>query len=139
MAIDHKTPKNNRGHRRIRRRGAAAVEFAIAFPILMMFLIFMWEFSRAEMIRQTTATAAYEGARQAIVIGGSATDATQTATSMMQAVGIVDANIWVTPSVITNSTESVKVSITVPMKSNAWIVPLFMKDLEIHSNMTLRR
>jgi len=122
-----------------RRRGSVVVEFAIAFPVLLLFFVFMWEFSRAEMIRQTAASAAYEGARQAIVAGGSADDAKQMVAAIMQAVGISDADVAVTPSVITASTESVQIAITVPMSSNAWISPLFFKDLEVHSNMTLRR
>lgn len=127
------------GRRGPRRRGAAVVEFAIAFPVLLMFFVFMWEFSRAEMIRQTAASAAYEGARQAIVAGGSAEDATQMVNAVMQAVGIADSDVTVTPSIITPDTESVQIAITVPMSSNAWISPLFFRNLEIHSNMTLRR
>lgn len=91
------------------------------------------------MIRQTAASAAYEGARQAIVAGGSAEDAKQMVAAIMQAVGIADADVAVTPSIITASTESVQVAITVPLSSNAWISPLFLQDLQIHSNMTLRR
>lgn len=125
--------------RQQRRRGAAAVEFAIAFPVLLLFFIFMWEFSRAEMIRQTAASAAYEGARQAIVAGGSADDARQMVAAIMQAVGISDADVTVTPGIITASTASVQVAITVPLSSNAWISPLFLPDLEIHSAMTLNR
>lgn len=124
---------------RNRRRGSAVVEFAVTFPVLLLFFVFMWEFSRAEMIRQTAASAAYEGARQAIVTGGSAEDAVQMVDAVMQAVGIADANVEVTPSIITSSTESVQIAITVPMSSNAWISGLFMKDLEIHSNMALSR
>ncbi len=128
--------KRNRGRR---RRGSAAVEFAIAFPILLLFLIFMWEFARAEMIRQTAETAAYEGARQAIVVGGTPQDAQNTVREIMQAVGIKDTEVDVSPSVITNTTSAVEVSVTVPMRSNAWITPLFFEDLNVHSKMKLLR
>ncbi len=128
-----------RRRRRNRRRGSAVVEFAITLPILIMFLIFMWEFSRAEMIRQTSATAAYEGARQAIVVGGSTNDVEQTVTSIMQAVGIRDAKVVVTPSVITSATAAVEVTVDVPLAGNAWITPLFFQDMTIHSTMTLLR
>ena len=132
-------PQNPQRKRGRRRRGAAVIEFAIAFPVLLMFFVFMWEFSRAEMIRQSAASAAYEGARQAIVAGGSADDARQMVGAIMQAVGIADADVAVTPSIITASTDSVQIAITVPLASNTWISPLFLKNLEVHSNMTLRR
>jgi len=106
---------------------------------LLMFFVFMWEFSRAEMIRQTAASAAYEGARQAIVAGGSASDATQMVGAIMQAVGISGTNVVVTPSVITSSTDSVQIAVTVPLAGNAWISPLFLKNLQINQNMTLHR
>ena len=128
-----------RRRRNHRRRGAVVVEFAIAFPVLLLFFVFMWEFSRAEMIRQTAASAAYEGARQAIVTGGSAGDATQMVNAIMQAVGISGASVVVTPSVVTSATPSVQVDVTVPMAGNQWISPLFMKNLQVESTMTLSR
>ncbi len=129
----------HRIQRRIRRRGSATVEFAITFPLMLAFFGFFWEFARAEMIRQTTATAAYEGARQAIVEGGSATDARQAAQALLDAVAIRDARITVTPDVITSDTSSVRVSISVPLASNAWVTPFFIKDLNINASMTLSK
>lgn len=102
------------------------MEFSICLPILLIFFAFMWEFARVEQIRQTAATAAYEGARQAIVAGGSANDAEQAAQAILDAVRIRDASIVVTPSPVTDDTESVDVSITVPIASNAWVAPFFM-------------
>ncbi len=51
------------------------VEFAICFPLLLLFFFAAFEFCRANMIRQTADNAAYEGARRAIVPGATAEDA----------------------------------------------------------------
>ena len=122
-----------------RRRGAVLVEFAVTLPILLAFFGFFWEFARVEQMRQTTATAAYEGARQAIVEGGSAADAEQTAQAILDAVGIQDATIVVTPNAITSETEAVQVSISVPVASNAWVLPYFFGGLDITASMTLNK
>lgn len=122
-----------------RRRGAVLVEFAVTLPILLAFFGFFWEFARAEQIRQTTATAAYEGARQGIVEGGSANDARQAAQAILDAVSIRNATITVTPSTITNATPSVQVSISVPVASNAWVMPFFINNLNIMADMTLTK
>ena len=122
-----------------RRRGAAAVEFAVCLPILLAFFTFFLEFARVEQIRHTVATAAYEGARQGIVEGGSAADAQLTADTILSAVQIADANVVITPGTITSETQTVQVSITVPMGSNAWVTAFFLDDFDITSDITLTR
>jgi Flp pilus assembly protein TadG len=48
-------------------RGAAAVEFALVMPILLLLLFGIIEFARAWNVRQTLTDAAREGARVAVV------------------------------------------------------------------------
>ena len=122
-----------------RRRGAVTVEFAVCVPILFLAFFFFWEFARAEMIRQTAATAAYEGARQGIVEGATAADVQNAAQSILNAVAIQGAVITVTPATITSETTSVQVAIRVPLNSNAWITPLFMDNMNVNSSITLSR
>lgn len=49
-----------------RRRGAAAIEFAVVLPIFILAFIGILEFGRAVMIQQIITNAAREGARKAI-------------------------------------------------------------------------
>lgn len=48
-----------------RRRGVAAVEFAIVLPVLILMLVGLWEVGRMVMVQQLLANAAREGGRAA--------------------------------------------------------------------------
>lgn len=131
----------NRPKRRRRnfRRGSVLVEVAITVPILFAFFGFLWEFSRAEMIRNSVSTACYEGARQGIIEGGSATSAEDAAQGVLDAVGIRNATITVTPATIIPETESVRINISVPLDDNSFVAPFFFDNLLIRSEITLNR
>lgn len=59
---------------RIRRRGAAAVEFALVAPLFILLLLGMIEVGRAIMVQQIITNASREGARSAVLDGATATD-----------------------------------------------------------------
>ena len=92
--------RRRRIFRRNRRRGSVLVEVAVTVPILFAVFGFIWEFSRAEMIRQTAATAAHEGARQGMITGGTSAMATSAAQDILDAVGIRNATIVLNPTTI---------------------------------------
>src|SRR6478672_10387817 len=133
----------NCGHRRGRaaraaRRGATAVEFAITAPIFFLFLLSAFEFGWANVIRHTADNAAYEAARNVMVPGASAAEATAKATSVLNVVGARGAKITITPSHITNATTDVTVAIDIPMSSNGLITPRFTGKTVLHSEATLK-
>ena len=125
--------------RRQHRHGAVMVEVAITIPILFLFFFFFWEFSRAEMLRHTAATAAYEGARKGIIEGGTAAETTAAAQAVLNAVGVRNPTIVVNPATIGPTTESVQVAVTIPLDDNAVMTPFFFDDLQINSDITLNR
>ncbi len=92
------------------RKGALTVEFAMCFPLLLLMFFAAFEFSRANMLRQTAENAAYEGARRAIVPGATADDAKNFAKKMLAIVGAKGANIDVDPKVIEEDTPEVTVT-----------------------------
>jgi Flp pilus assembly protein TadG len=57
-------------HRVTDRRGAAAVEFAMVFPFLLVLLLGIFEFGRLWSVNQVVTDAAREGARRAVVKDG---------------------------------------------------------------------
>ncbi|MEW1949363.1 TadE family protein [Pseudarthrobacter sp902506025] len=67
-------------------RGAAAVEFAIVMPVLMMLLLGIMEFSRAYSVQASLSAAAREGVRVMAITGktADATTAAQTATASLK-------------------------------------------------------
>ena len=120
------------------RRGATAVEFAITAPVFFLFLLAAFEFGWLNVMRHTAENAAYEAARNAMVPGATAAEATAKANSILKIVGARGTKVTVTPSVITESTKEVTVAIDLPMNRNALIVPRFTKKSTIHAESTLR-
>jgi Flp pilus assembly protein TadG len=121
------------------RTGAVVVEFAICAPILFLFFFAALEFGRVNMIRQSIENAVYEGSRRGIVPGATATDCRNSAQAVLNAISANNAQITVTPSVITPNTPEVTVAIIVPVNSNSWVTPFFFENKSLSGSMTLRR
>jgi Flp pilus assembly protein TadG len=121
------------------RRGAVVVEMALCLPLLFFFFLAALEMSRVNMIRQTVENAVYEGSRRGVVPGATAADCQSVAQAVLNSVSTNDADIDVEPTVLTDDTDEVTVSIEVPINSNSWVVPFFFQDRVITSSMTLRK
>jgi Flp pilus assembly protein TadG len=120
------------------RWGATVVEFALTLPIFILFLFAAFEFGWMNVLRHTADNAAYEAARCAMVPGGTAAEAKARATSLLKIVGARGAVVTVNPSTLTSSSTEVTVSIDIPMKSNALVVPKFTSTKTLHSEATMR-
>ncbi len=115
------------------------VEVALASPILFLVFFGLVEFSRVSMIKAITEDASYYGARAAIVPGGSRTAAETAANSTLAAAYVKNTTVTVEPATITEATESVTVTVSVPLNSNSWIVPNFTKNMVITRSCKLNR
>ena len=107
------------------RRGATAVEFAIAISILLMVVFASIEFVRLNMLRHSVEYSSYLAARTGIVAGANANNVKLVAEDHLAVMGIGNATVTVNPSNITDETELVEVSVSVPMAGNSWITPSF--------------
>ena len=121
------------------RRGAAAVEFALVLPTMLMVLAGSIEFARANQVRNAAAFSAYEGCRRAIIPGGTATAATASAQKVLDSNFIGSGTITVTPSTITDTTKTVTVSVAINLESVGWITPKFTQTKSITRSCTLTR
>jgi len=135
MAINHRSLIR----RKRSRSGATLVEFALIAPILFVFFVSCIEFSRINMIRNSMSSAAYEGARKGIIPGSTSAQVEATARASLSATGIVPESVVVTPTIITQTTPTVTVTITVLGSNNLWIAPMFTKGISITKSSTLSR
>lgn len=121
-----------------RRRGATAVEFAIVAPVFFLVMLAMIEFARLNVLRNTADNAAYEAARVAMVPGATTAQATAEAQRLLNVVGARGARITLDPPTITSATESITVSIDLPLDQNGWVFPRFTASRTLSSQATLR-
>lgn len=107
------------------RRGTVTVELALVLPVLFLFLFAAFEFSRLNMLKHLAEIAAYEGARNAVVVGATANDVASKANSILAAGSVSNATVTTTPATITPETTEVRVDISVPVDGNFWLLPTF--------------
>lgn len=108
------------------RRGAAAVEFAMTLPVLLLLMFGGYELSRANMMMHTCESAAYEAARLGIVPGASAATVEAEAQRVLNTIGIQNATITVEPANLDEASESIDVTISFSFADNSLFVPVFM-------------
>jgi len=115
--------------RRQRRRGAAAVEFAlVAIPFL--FLVFtMVEFGRYVMIYQILVDAAREGARQAVVESATPADVETSVQNLLDQCTLSEATIDVSPDDNFDAlwlNDPITVTVSVSYGDVSWISPIWI-------------
>lgn len=123
-----------------KRRGAAAVEFAMTAPILFALVLGAVEFSRANMLVHTTSIAATEAARRSIVAGATVNDVRLKALDELQTVGIVDASVEVLPTTLTDDTTQVTINLIVPVSlRNGYGISRVFLGKQVFKSVTLQR
>ncbi len=117
-----------RRFRRERRRGAAAVEFAlVAIPFLL--LVFtMVEFGRYVMIYQILTDAAREGARQAVVESATPTEVETAVQNLLNQCTLSEATVDVSPDDFEPLYigDSITVTVSVSYGDVSWISPIWV-------------
>lgn len=108
------------------RTGATTVEFALTIPILFLIVFGGLELGRASMLGHTADHAAYVAARQAIVPGANVDDVRQRAIDHLNAHGIRDYEIEVSPETITHETTLVDVRVSFPLSTNSFVLPEYV-------------
>lgn len=121
------------------RRAAVSVELALTIGLAFFFFFAALEFSRVSMLRHTMEHAVYEGARQAVIPGGTASDVENEVQRILRTVGVRTSQTVVNPSEIALSTPEVEVSLEVPLDGNLYFSPFFFKDRTLTRSITLQR
>ena len=123
----------------VSRSGATAIEFALTAPLVFFIAFSCLEFARVNMLRNSAENAAYEGARAGIVPGSTADDCISSARSVVDHVFSYGEIITVDPPTIAPDTESVTVTIEIPLDDNSWVLPVFFSGRTITATRTLQR
>jgi Flp pilus assembly protein TadG len=126
---------------RIRRRGAAAVEFAMVAPLFFLLIIGMIEFGRMVMVQQVLTNAAREGARKAVLDGSTASDVVTTVTNYMKGakITVTTSNVTLTPSDPTKTVfgDPITVQVSVPFSQVSWLPSSMLSMFTTQSDITL--
>ena len=124
---------------RNQRKGAAAVELAVTFPLLMLVLFALFEITRANMMIHTAEAAAYECARLCIVPGANVDDGITAARQVLRTSGVGTSTIQVTPADLSADSESVSVTVSVRFGDNSIFTPTFMSGAPFVKTCELQR
>ena len=127
-----------------RRRGAAAIEFAIVAPVFFMLIFGMFEFGRMLMVQQVLTNAARSGARIAVIDGASSAEVISTIQEYLDNASIdpQDVTISVNPSNLsqTDTGDAITVSLSVPFTDVSWLPsPWFLSNRTLQASCTMRR
>lgn len=123
------------------RRGAAAVEFAIVAPIFFLLVVGFIELGRALMVQQVITNASRVGARQAIALSTTESQAVDAATDYAASLSVnnVEVNISPSPSAAEVG-DPITVTVTIPYSSVSWIPsPWFLGETTLQAESIMRK
>jgi Flp pilus assembly protein TadG len=123
------------------RRAAAAVEFAVVVPILVLLVFGMIEFSRVMMVEQVLTNGARVGARKASLPGTTTTDVTTAVTTYMTNSGLSGQTITVSPDPSTaNPGDAITVTVSISFNDVSWLpVPMFLGGKTLSASVVMAK
>jgi Flp pilus assembly protein TadG len=128
---------------RSKRRGVAAVEFAVIAPLFFLLVFGMIEFGRAVMVQQIITNASREGARYAVLDGSTDTDVRTKVVDYMQraAITITPDRVAVTRTEpVVSDPGSATVTVSIPFSQVTWLpAPWFIPSGQPLSASTVMR
>lgn len=129
---------------RSRRRGAAAVEFALVAPLFFLFVFGIIEFGRMVMVQQVITNASREGARRAVLDGATAVDVTNAVEDYLDTASLQNANADIVfPQGNPENAgygAPVEVRIEVPFSEVSWLpTPFFLDGKTLGASTVMRR
>jgi Flp pilus assembly protein TadG len=137
-AVKHRRPK----HARRKNLGAAAVEFAVVSPLLVMLTFGMIEVSRLVMVKQLLINASREGARLAVLPTANEQQVLSQVQGELTAAFINGATVSLSPQALSSAPAGtpITVSIQVNATSVSWLPkPMFVISQTISAATTMRR
>lgn len=127
---------------RKKRRGAAAVEFAVVAPVFLLLVFGMIEYGRMVMVQQVITNASREGARTGVLDGSTNQDVVDVVTQYLNSGSISGATITVVP---TNPEDAefgdpVSVTVDIPFSQVSWLPsPMYLGGKTLSATTVMRR
>jgi Flp pilus assembly protein TadG len=119
------------------RSGAAMIEFALVFPVILLFTFATIEFARLSNVRHSLDTASYEATRAVIVPGATVGEAKTRAGEILARNGLKLVDVQVSPSLISENTSEVTVRVEAELSSNSWSLAKFTQGVRFVASTTL--
>lgn len=127
---------------RRKRRGAAAVEFALVAPIFFLLVLGMVEIGRAVMVQQVLTNASREGARRAVLDGATAAEVRTYVTNYLTSASVSGSTVTFPQG----NPESagygapVEVTVSVPFGQVSWVpAPMYLSGQNLSASTIMRR
>ncbi len=124
-----------------RRRGVAAVEFAIVAPLFFLLVIGIIEISRAMMVQQVLINASRVGARRAITMSSNEQAVTDAVNEYVNGMGVSGVDIEVSPNPATAAAgQAITVDVDIPFQEVSWLpAPWFMGGKNLAASSVMRK
>lgn len=114
------------------------MEFAIAAPVMFLLVFAIFELSRMSLLYSMAQDAAYEACRYSMLEGGTPLEAQVRAAEVLDMVGAQNISVVINDGQpFTNTTQSIKTRVTVPMEDNAFLLRYFFVGKSITAEITL--
>ncbi len=125
---------------RTSRAGIAVTELAVCLPIIMALVFGTFEACSMIYLRQSLSIAAYEGARVAIVPGTLTDDARYQTEMILDARGVHDFTVNVTPNLETATVGTfIAVNVSAPCEANSILGGWFYQDRRIDRTVQMMK
>lgn len=137
--LNLRTRTGRKTRKRNRRRGAAAVEFAVCLPVLVLIVFGSIEASTMIFLKQTLNVAAYEATREAIRDGSSNADADTRARNILNARNVTGFDIRFVngESFDAERGDEIVVEVTAPSAPNSPLLGQFISDRVVISRVVM--
>ncbi len=124
-----------------KRRGVAAVEFAIVAPVFFLLIIGIVEIGRAMMVQQVLINASRVGARRAITLSSTEQAVIDAVEEYAAGVGVDGVSVAVSPNPATAAAgASITVDVDIDYNEVSWLpAPWFMGGKQLAASSVMRK
>ncbi|WP_345093297.1 TadE/TadG family type IV pilus assembly protein [Bremerella cremea] len=129
---------------RLKRSGAAVVEFAIVAPLFFLLIFGMIEYGRMVMVQQVITNASREGARRAVLDGATTAEVVSAVNGFLDSAAVDSSGAQVTlspdPPENAGFGGAVSVTVRIPFAKVSWLPsPMYLGATTLEAKTTMRR